>query len=160
MAKYATIFWPEGAQQTDLAIQENPSSIEGAPKRSESLNELFRPNSGSPGETAVSGGDSATVDITRTTENNHITGTADNSSTQDQNGKGHFRAQLPKDHDGTATRPSNRGHISIPGGNLECHKLHESCTVGENPERSQPPADRRFGKAAPCQPDQSYCSNL
>ena len=41
VAKYATIFQPEGSQQTDLAIQENPSSIEGTPKRSESLNELF-----------------------------------------------------------------------------------------------------------------------
>ena len=82
------------------------------------------------------------------------------TSTEDQNSKGHFRAQLSKDHDGTATRPPNRGHISIPGGNLEHDRLHESCTVGENPERSQPPADRRFGKAAPCQPDQTYCSNL
>ena len=41
VAKYATLFWPEGSQQTDLAIQENPSSIEGTPKRSKSLNELF-----------------------------------------------------------------------------------------------------------------------
>ena len=55
---------------------------------------------------------------------------------------------------------TNRGHISIPGGNLECDRLHESCTVGENPKRSQSPADRRFGEVAPCQPDQSYCSNL
>ena len=160
VAKYATIFQPEGSQQTDLAIQENPSSTEGTPKRSESLNELFQPNSGSPGKTAVSGGDSATVNITRATENNHIIGTADNSSTKDQNSKGHFHVQLPKDRDGTATGPSNRGHISIPERNLECDRLHESCMVGENPERSQPPVDRRFGEAAPCQPDQSYCSNL
>ena len=124
------------------------------------MNELFQPNSGSPGKTSVSRGDSATVNITRATENNHITGTADNSSTEDQNSKGHFCAQLSKDCDGTATQPSNRGHISIPGRNLECDRLHESCTVRENPERSQPPADRRFGKAAPRQPDQSYCSNL
>ena len=116
VAKYATLFQPERSQQTDLAIQENPSSIEGTPKRSESLNELFRPNSGSPGKTAVSGEDSATVNITTATENHHITGTADNSSTEDQNSKGLFRAQLSKDRDGTATRPPNRGHISIPGG--------------------------------------------
>ena len=31
---------------------------------------------------------------------------------------------------------------------------------GENPKKSQPSADRRLGEAAPCQPDQSYCSNL
>ena len=160
VAKYAMLFRPEGSPQTDLAIQENSSSIEGTPKRSKSLNELFRPNSGSPGKTAVSRGDSTTIDITRATENNHITGTADNSSTEDQNSKGHFCAQLFKDHDGTATGPSNRGHIFIPGGNLECDRLHESCTVGENPKRSQPPADRRFGKATPYQPNQSYCSNL
>ena len=77
-----------------------------------------------------------------------------------KNSKGHFHAQLSKDCDGTATRPPNRGHISIPGGNLEHDRLHESCMVGENPERSQPPADRRFGEAAPYQPDQSCCSNL
>ena len=68
--------------------------------------------------------------------------------------------QLSKDHDGTATRPPNRGHIPIQGGNLECDRLHESCKVGENPKRSQPPADRRLRKATPHQPDQSYCSNL
>ena len=39
--KYPTLFLPEGSQQTDLAIQENTSSIEGTPKRSESSNELF-----------------------------------------------------------------------------------------------------------------------
>ena len=36
VSKYAMLFWPEGSQQTDLAIQENSSSIEGTPKRSES----------------------------------------------------------------------------------------------------------------------------
>ena len=40
-SQYATLFWPEGSQQTDLAIQENTSSTEGTPKRSESSNELF-----------------------------------------------------------------------------------------------------------------------
>ena len=30
----------------------------------------------------------------------------------------------------------------------------------KNPERSQPSADQRLGQAAPCQLDQSYCSNL
>ena len=160
VSKYAMLFLQEGSQQTDLAIQENASSIEGTPKRSESSNELFRPNSGIPGKTSASRGDSTTIDITRATENNHITGTADNSSTEDQDSKGHFHAQLSKDRDGTATRPSNRGHISIPGRNLERDGLHESCKVRENPERSQPPADRRFDKTAPCQPDQSYCSNL
>ena len=68
--------------------------------------------------------------------------------------------QLSKDCDGTANRPSNRGYISLPGGNPECDRLYESSTVWENPERSQPSADRRLGEAAPCQPDQSYCSNL
>ena len=68
--------------------------------------------------------------------------------------------QLSKDCDGTTTGPSNRGHTSIPGGNLERDRRYESGTVRENSERSQPPADRRFGEAAPCQPDQSYCSNL
>ena len=145
-----------------MAIQENTSSTEGTPKRSESSNELFRPNSGSPGKTSVSRGDSATIDITKATENsdNNITGTADNSSTEDQNSKGHFHAQLSKDRDGTATRPSNRGYIFLPGGNLERDRLYESSTGGENPERSQPSADRRLSKATPCQPDQSYCSNL
>ena len=116
-SKYATLFQPEGSQQTDLAIQEDISSTEGTPKRSKSSNELFRPNSGSPGKTSVSGGDSATVNIRRATENsdNHITGTADNSSTEDQNSKGHFLVQLSKDRDGTATGPSNRGYISLPG---------------------------------------------
>ena len=161
-SKYATLFRPEGSQQTDLAIQEDTSSTEGTPKRSESLNELFQPNSGSPGKTSVSRGDSATVDITRSTENNdnHITGTADNSSTEDQNSKGHFCVQLSKDHDGTATGPSNRGYISLPGGNLEPDRLYESGMGGKNPERSQPSADRRLGHVAPCQPDQSYCPNL
>ena len=161
-SKYATLFRPEGSQQTDLAIQENTSSTEGTPKRSKSSNELFQPNSGSPGKTSVSRGDSATIDITRATENsdNYITRTADNSSTEDQNSKGHFRVQLSKDRDGTATGLSNRGYISLPGGNLERDRLYESGTGGENPEKSQPSADRRLGKAAPCQPDQSYCSNL
>ena len=161
-SKYATLFWPEGSQQTDLAIQENTSSTEGTPKRSESSNELFRPNSGSPGKTSVSGGDSATIDITRATENsdNYIIRTADNSSTVDQNSKEHFCVQLSKDRDGTATGPSNRGYISIPGGNLEHDRLYESSMGGKNPKRSQPSADRRLGQAAPCQPDQSYCPNL
>ena len=125
-SKYATLFRPEESHQTDLAIQENTSSTEGTPKRSESLNELFPPNSGSPGKTLVSGGDSAAIDITRTTENshNHITRTADNSSTEDQNSKGHFCTQLPKDCDGTATGPSNRGYISLRGGNIECDRLY------------------------------------
>ena len=161
-SKYATLFQPEGSQQTDLAIQEDTSSTEGTPKRSESLNELFRPNSGSPGKTSVCGGDFATVNITRATENsdNHITRTADNSSTKDQNSKGHFHAQLSKNCDGTATGPSNRGYISLPGGNLEHDRLYESGMGGKNPERSQPSADRRLGQAAPCQQDQSYCPNL
>ena len=160
VSKYAMLFRPEGSQQTDLAIQENTSSIEGTPKRSESSNELFRPKSGSPGKTAVTRGDSTTVDITRTTENNHIIGTADNPSTKDQNSKGHFHAQLPKDCDGTATRPSSQGYISIQGGNIEHDRLHEGCKVRKNPERPQPPADRRFGETATHQPDQSDCSNL
>ena len=109
------LFRPEGSQQTDFAIQEDTSSTEGTPKRSQSLDELFRPNSGSPGKTSVSGGDSATVDITRATENNNnnIIGTADNSSTEDQNSKGHFCVKLSKNHDGTATRPSDRGYLSL-----------------------------------------------
>ena len=40
-SKYVMLFWPEGSQQTDLAIQEDTSSTEGTPKRGESLNELF-----------------------------------------------------------------------------------------------------------------------
>ena len=161
-SKYATLFWPEGSQQTDLAIQEDTSSTEGTRKRSKSSDELFRPNSGSPGKTSVSGGDSATVDITRATENNdnNIPRTADNSSTKNRNSKGHFCAKLSKDCDGTATRPSDRGYLSLQGGNFECDRLYESGTGGKNPERSQPSADRGRGKAAPCQPDQSYCANL
>ena len=40
-SKYAMLFQPEGSQQTDLAIQEDTSSIEGTPKRSKSSDELF-----------------------------------------------------------------------------------------------------------------------
>ena len=161
-SKYATLFRPEGSQQTDLAIQEDPSSIEGTPKRSKSSDELFRPNSGSPGKTSVSRGDSTTVDITRATENNdnNITGTADNSSTEDQNSKGHFCVKLSKDCDGTATGPSDRGYLSLQGGNFEHDRLYESGTGRKNPERSQSSADRGLGQTAPCQPDQSYCANL
>ena len=161
-SKYATLFWSERSQQTDLAIQEDTSSTEGTPKRSKSLDELFRPNSGSPGKTSVSRGDSATVDITRATENNDnsITGTADNSSTKEQNSQRHFCAKLSKDFDGTATRPSDRGYLSLQGGNLGHDRLYESGTGGKNPKRSQPSADRGLGQAAPCQPDQSYCANL
>ena len=156
------LFQPEGSQQTDLAIQEDTSSIEGTPKRSKSSVELFQPNSRSPGKTSVSRGDSATVDITRATENNdnNITRTADNSSTKDQNSKGHFPAKLSKDRDGTATGPSDRGYLSLQGGNFEHDRLYESGMGGKNPKRSQPPADRGLGQAAPCQPDQSYCANL
>ena len=161
-SKYATLFRPEGSQQTDLAIQEDTSSIEGTPKRSKSLDELSRPNSGRPGKTSVSRGDSATVDITRATENNdnNITGTADNSSTEDQNSKGHFCVKLSKDRDGTTTRPSDRGYLSLQGGNFERDGLYESGIGRKNPERSQPSADRGLGQAAACQPDQSYCANL
>ena len=156
------LFWPEGSQQTDLAIQEDTPSTEGTPKRSKSADELFRPNSGSPGKTSVSGGDSTRVDSTRATENNNnnITRTADNSSTEDQNSKGHFCVKLSKDRDGTATGPSDRGYLSLQGGNFECDRLYESGTGRKNPERSQPSADRGLGQAAPCQPDQSYCANL
>ena len=160
-SKYATLFQPEGSQQTDLATQEDTSSTEGTPKRSKSSDELFRPNSGTPGQTSVSGGDS-TVDITRATEDNdnNVTRTADNSSTEDQNSKGHFCVKLSKDCDGTATRPSDRGYLSLQGGNFECDRLYESGTGGKNPKRSLPSADRGLGQAAPCQPDQSYCANL
>ena len=40
-SKYATLFRPQGSQQTDLAIQEDTSSTEGTLKRSKSLDELF-----------------------------------------------------------------------------------------------------------------------
>ena len=51
-----------------------------------------------PGKSSVSGGDSATVDITRATENNdnNITRTADNSSTEDQNSKEHFCVNIQR----------------------------------------------------------------
>ena len=40
-SKYATLFRPEGSQQTDLAIQEDTPSTAGTSKRSESSDELF-----------------------------------------------------------------------------------------------------------------------
>ena len=68
--------------------------------------------------------------------------------------------KLSKECDGTATGPSDRGYLSLQGGNLEHDRLYESSMGGKNPERSQPSADRGFGQAAPCQPDESYCANL
>ena len=161
-SKYAMLFQPEGSQQTDLAIQEDTSSTEDTPKRSKSSDELFRPNSRSPGKSTVSRGDSATVDITRATENdnNTITGTADHSSTEDQNSKRHFCMKLSQDCDGTATRSSDRGHLSLQGGHFEHDRLYESGMNRQNPERSQSSANRGFGQAAACQPDQSDCAKI
>ena len=68
--------------------------------------------------------------------------------------------KLSKDYDGTATGPSERGHLSLQGGNFEHDGLYESGTGGKNPERSQLSADGRLGQAAACQPDQSYCAKL
>ena len=161
-SKYATLFWPERSQQTDLAVQENSSSSESAPKGSQGLDEFFRSNSTSPGKSSVSGGDSTTINNTRPTVSNDIkiTGTVNNSSTEDQNSKEHFRVKLPQDHDGTATRPSERRNLSLEGGNSECDRLYESCACGKDSEGPQPSANRGVGQAAICQPDQSHCPNI
>ena len=138
LRKYAMLLQPEGSQQADLAISENTPSTETITKGSESLHELFQSDTGSPG-TSVSGGDSATIKLTRATQHDkeYITRTANNSATEDQNSKGHLCEKLSKDCNGPATGPPNRGHISLPGGDHECDGLHESSTSSENPQREE-----------------------
>ena len=162
LTKYATLFRPEGSQQTDFAVQEDTPSTESITKRSQGLHELFQPNSGSPGKASVSGGDSTTINFPRATEHNddNITRTANNSSTEDQNSERHFCEKLSQDRNGTATRSPNRGHLPLQGGNLERDRLHESSTSWKNTQRSQSPTNRRLGQAATCQPDESDCINL
>ena len=160
--KYAMLLWPEGSQQADLAIQEDSSSTESTPKRSQSSDELFRSNSGSPGKSSVSRGDSVSLDVTRATKSNdsNMTGTINNSSAKDQNCKEHSCKKLPQDCDGTAPGPSEKGHLSLQGGNSKCDRLHESGATGQDPKRSQPPAHRGLNQAVTCQPDQSNCANV
>ena len=161
-SKYAMLFWPEGSQQTDLAIQKDSSSNESTPKRSQGLAELFRSNSRSPGKSSVSGGDSTTFDITRTTESNdiNITRTVNNSSTEDKNSKEHFCEKLPQECDGTATGPSERGTLPIQGGNSEHDRLYESSTSQKNSSGPQSSANRGIGQAAACKPYQGNCANV
>ena len=59
----------------------------------------------------------------------------------------------PPDHQTEDIYPSQEEILSVTD-------YMKAVWWGRIQKSSQPPPDRRFGEAAPCQPDQSYCSNL
>ena len=105
-SKYATLFWTEGTQQADLAIQKDASPIESTSKGSKGLNELVRPDRTSTKKSSVSRGDSAINNTKSTDANNFNTTGTGSPSTQNQDSQEHFCMEVSQSGDGTTTQSS------------------------------------------------------
>ena len=131
LLKNAQVLRPQGPQQTDLTVQENPLSIEGVSKRDTSKDRVLRPDRTISAKTEV-------IDHIRDsgwnsdygTINQHPT-TDSHSTSQDASSKTNFWPSLPQGCDGPVPdRPpvisTNRGTGNDSQG------VHQSHQIGKN----------------------------
>ena len=125
------------------------------------FDQILQPDRTSAQNSSVSRGDSSIDNNTKSTNANNFNATGtDSPSTQNQDSQEHFCMKISQSGDGTNTRSSEGGHLSLNKGKFKCQQLHEGSDSRTDPKRTQSPTDRGTFKAAAWHPDKSDSTDI